>query len=319
MATFAPSRSSAWAVARPIPRAPPVMATTLPAATRGHGTRWSPDLVARCNETAPVCRRILSHEDTWESGGPALPLDRLPGVPPRRPARPRPAGVRHAAGGGLRAGQAPRHGLRDDHRPRHDRRRARARRPARRVRVGGADRVVQGRAASRCTCSATGSRPHDHEWLQRNAGDVEACAEYLRTTRHRLRAGASLLRGRGAAQPRATAAGSPSCSRSGRRATARAHASSTCPPRSTSRPTAGPASAAPTTTPESTSGGPSPRRRPRRLRKSFSPTSARGDAPRRGDQGSAAKWAHAAMGLAIRALGRGDGRARRPIRARCCR
>ncbi len=33
----------------------------------------------------------------------------------------------------------------------------------------------------------------------------------------------------------------------------------------------------------------------------------RGDAVARGEQGSAAKWAHAAMALAVRALGRGDG------------
>ena len=48
---------------------------------------------------------------------------------------------------------------------------------------------------------------------------------------------------------------------------------------------------------------------------SSSATSAPGDATPRGEQGSAAKWAHAAMALAVRALGRGDGAARaRPAR-----
>jgi glycosyltransferase involved in cell wall biosynthesis/predicted metal-dependent phosphoesterase TrpH len=40
-----------------------------------------------------------------------------------------------------------------------------------------------------------------------------------------------------------------------------------------------------------------------------------GEAAARGDQGSAAKWAHAAMALAVRALGRGDGGARPDPRA----
>ncbi len=42
----------------------------------------------------------------------------------------------------------------------------------------------------------------------------------------------------------------------------------------------------------------------------------RGEADARGDQGSAAKWAHSAMALAVRSLGRGDGRGPRPTRAR---
>ena len=95
------------------------------------------------------------------------------------------------------------------------------------------------------------------------------------------------------------------------------------PAASTSRPTAAPGSADPTTTPASTSGGPSPRRRPRRRRKSFCATCARARAESRGDQGSAAKWAHSALALATpRARsGDADGADRRPARSpadACC-
>jgi hypothetical protein len=89
----------------------------------------------------------------------ARPLDRLAALEARGPARARAPRVRHAAAGGLRAGQAPGHGLRDDHRSRHDRRGARARRPRRHLRLRGADRLVPGRAPRRSTSSATGSPP----------------------------------------------------------------------------------------------------------------------------------------------------------------
>jgi hypothetical protein len=42
----------------------------------------------------------------------------------------------------------------------------------------------------------------------------------------------------------------------------------------------------------------------------------RGEAVARGEQGSAAKWAHAAMAIAVRALGRDR---RRPLYRRCAR
>ena len=67
-----------------------------------------------------------------------------------------------------------------------------------------------------------GITPDDHEWLQAHADDVEACAEYLHDARDRVRAGAPVLRRRGAAARRATAAAWRSSSPSGRRATARA-------------------------------------------------------------------------------------------------
>ena len=121
-----------------------------------------------------------SETQAGHPGRPALPLDRLGGLQARRPARAGPAGVRHAARGGLRAGQAPRHGLRDDHRPRHDRRRARDRRPPRRVRLRGADRAL--RAASRrpCTSSASASRPTTTSGCRRTRATSRQVAEYLR-------------------------------------------------------------------------------------------------------------------------------------------
>ena len=71
----------------------------------------------------------------------ALPFDGIAGLEARRPARSRPARVRHASRRGLRARQAPRDGLRDADGPRRDRRRAGARvAPRRRVRLRGADR-----------------------------------------------------------------------------------------------------------------------------------------------------------------------------------
>ena len=82
--------------------------------------------VTRSRDLQGRSRRMTTKSETQDGhpGRPALPLDRLGGLQARRPARAGPAGVRHAARGGLRAGQAPRDGLRDHHRPRHDRRRA---------------------------------------------------------------------------------------------------------------------------------------------------------------------------------------------------
>ena len=154
-----------------------------------------------------------------------------------------------------------------------------------------------------------GITPGDHEWLQAHAGDVEACAAYLHeneiacalahpfynvaaplTRRHRRRLAELFPIWEVRNGSRAAELNMP-----GRR--------------STSRRTAAPASAAPTTTPAWTSAAPSPRcpRLPRR--KSFCATCARGDAEAGGEQGSAAKWAHAAMALATRALAL-DGRGR---------
>ena len=64
------------------------------------------------------------------------------------------------------------------------------------------------------------------------------------------------------------------------------------------------------TTPESISAARSPRRPPRPRRRSSSLTFGPGTAAAHGAQGSAAKWTHAAMALAIRSLGQGDGAAR---------
>ena len=105
---------------------------------------------------------------------------------------------------------------------------------------------------------------------------------------------------------RATGAGWRSCSGSGRSATARGRASSTTRPRSTSRRTAGSVSAAATTTPASTSAAPGRRRPQPRRRDEFLASIRAGRVSAHGEQGSAAKWAHAAMALAIRALGRGE-------------
>ena len=109
-----------------------------------------------------------------------------------------------------------------------------------------------------------------------------------------------------------TAAGSRSCSRSGRPATARARMSSTSPPRSTPTPTAESASAAPTTTPASTSAARSRARRPRRRPGEFLAHVRAGRAEADGKQGSAAKWTHAAIALATRSLLGGEGEIHRP-------
>ena len=211
-------------------------------------------------------------------------------------------GVRDAAGGGLRARQAAGHGLRDDHRPRHDRRLPRDRRSPRRLHLRGADHLVPRASRRRSTCSATGSTPDDHEWLQAHNRDLEACAAYLHSHEIACSLAHPFYAVEAPLAPAPPPAAGASCSRSGRPATAPARASSTCRPRSTSRPTEVPASAAPTITPAWTSGGPSPRRRPRPRRKSFCSHVREGRAEARGDQGSAAKWAHAAMALATRAL-----------------
>ena len=119
-----------------------------------------------------------------------------------------------------------------------------------------------------------------------------------------MRAGPSVLRRLAAARPAPPAPAGRGI-RSGRCATARVPPSSTCRPPCTSRPTAAPASAAATTTQGSTSAGPGPRSRRRDAR--AVPRHVRaGRAETHGDQGSAAKWAHAAMALAVRALGRGS-------------
>ena len=109
-----------------------------------------------------------------------------------------PAGVRDAAGGGLRAGQAAGDGLRDDHRPRHDRRLPRAGGPPRLLRLRGADRPLRRRAPG-------GSRPllRDHSRRPRVAAGTLRRRRGLRRIpareRDRLRARASLLQRRGAA------------------------------------------------------------------------------------------------------------------------
>ena len=66
-----------------------------------------------------------------------------------------------------------------------------------------------------------GITPGDHEWLQAHAGDRRGLRRIPSRERDRLRAGASVLRRRRAADAAATAASWRSCSRSGRCATGR--------------------------------------------------------------------------------------------------
>ena len=101
----------------------------------------------------------------------------------------------------------------------------------------------------------------DHEWLQAHADDVEQVRRVPARARDRLRAGAPVLRRRGAADAAPPPPPGAALRRLGDAQRLARAASSTRPPRSTSRPTAAPASAAPTTTPASTSAAPSPRRR----------------------------------------------------------
>ena len=145
-ASSTPSASPSLGGARQRQRlaAPGLRRRPLRAAARPAFTGRSPAV------TREVTKALLRRRDPGhhEPGRHALPLDRLGGRQAGRAARARPARVRHAAGGGLRARQAARDGLRHDHRPRHDRRRARDRRPPRRVRLRGADGVVPRRAAA---------------------------------------------------------------------------------------------------------------------------------------------------------------------------
>ena len=131
-----------------------------------------------------------------------------------------------------------------------------------RVHLRGADREVPRRAAGRAH-----PLPRHHARRSR----VAAGARRRRRGRRRVPARAARSPARSRTRStrsrrrcsRATAAGSRSCSTSGRCATARARRSSTTRPRSTSRPTAASASAAPTTTRASTSAARG-RRRPSR-------------------------------------------------------
>ena len=164
-----------------------------------------------------------------------------------------------------------------------------------------------------------GITPDDHEWLQAHSDDVEVVADYLHEQRDHLRAGASRSTRSRRRCCRATGAGSRSSSTSGRSATARAR-------RELNHPAAiyvethggigvgGSDDHAGVDIGRTWSATPfAPRRRP-----SSSPTSAAGASSAHGEQGSAAKWAHAAMALAIRALGRGDGDRRARTRPRSC-
>ena len=150
-----------------------------------------------------------------------------------------------------------------------------------------------------------GITPDDHEWLQRNNGDVEACAEYLHgnsiacalahpfyavaaplTARHRRRLARlfpvwETRNGSRAKELNMPAAiyiethGGTGVGGSDDHAGVDIGRTFT--------------ETAPAATPEEFL---------RRIR--------RGEASARGDQGSAAKWAHAAMALAVRSLGRGE-------------
>ena len=197
------------------------------------------------------------------------------------------------------------HGLRDDHRSRHDRRGLEiADRPDVFVSEELTARFRGEPQAVHILCY--GITPDDHDWLQAHADDVEVVADYLHEQRDHLRAGAPLLRGRGAAAAAPPPPAGAAVRRSGRSATARARASSTTRRRSTSRRTAASASAAATTTRAWTSAARGRRRREASTPREFLAHIRAGRVSAHGEQGSAAKWAHAAMALAIRALGRGD-------------
>ena len=163
-----------------------------------------------------------------------------------------------------------------------------------------------------------GITPSDHEWLQRNAGDVEACAEYLHASQiacalaHPFYAVAAPLE-RPPSPPSRGAV--PHLGDAQRLKGARAqHAG-----RDLHRDSRGNGDrAARTTTPESTSEGRSRRPRPRRARGSSSPTSAAGAraAPAtraRPPSGPTLRWDWPSA-----RLGRGMAPPR-PIPGSCCR
>ena len=179
-------------------------------------TARSHHLPERFTEITSFQGNLLKQDERsrHEQGRPALPLDRLAALEARGPARARAARVRDAARGGLRAGQASRDGLRDDHRPRHDRRRPADRRPSRRLRLRGADGVVQGRGpGGPCPLLRHhGRRPRvaaGPRRRRRGGGRVPARPP------DRLRAGAPVLRRRGAAHAAPPPAPGPALRRLG--------------------------------------------------------------------------------------------------------
>jgi glycosyltransferase involved in cell wall biosynthesis/predicted metal-dependent phosphoesterase TrpH len=151
-----------------------------------------------------------------------------------------------------------------------------------------------------------GIAPRDHDWLQAHAGDVEECAEYLHgngiacalahpfyavpaplTARHRRRLAQLFPNWETRNGSRARELNLPAAIYIETHGGAGVggsddHAGVDIGRTWTETP--------PASTPDQFL---------RRIR--------RGEAAARGDQGSAAKWAHAAMALAVRALGRGDG------------
>ena len=280
--------------------------------------------VTRCSRAGHrnlgVCSRIFrlyerNRDNVGQPGRPALPLHRLRGVEARRPAQPRAARVRHAARGGLLARQAAGDGLRDHHRPRHDRRGGRDRVALRRrVRLRGADRLVPRRAAG-------GPRPRLRHHARRprvapgaprrRRGRGRGAAR----PRDRVRARPPLLRGRRAADaapPPAARPALPGLGDAQRRAGAGAERARRRLHRDARR------------------DGDRGQRRPRRRRRRphVDRDAARRDVagvPRpppvgggdgRGDQGSAAKWTHAAMAIAVRTLGHGPAGRREGVRPR---
>ena len=157
-----------------------------------------------------------------------------------------------------------------------------------------------------------GITPEDHEWLQAHNDSVEECAEYLHAQRDHGRAGAPVLRGRGAADrapPPPPGAAVPDLGDAQRLAGQGANL-----PAFVYIETHG-----------GTAIGGSDDHAGIDIGRTFTETRGAhpveflahiraGDAVAHGDQGGAAKWTHAAMALAIRSLGRRRGR--RPARPR---
>ncbi len=149
-----------------------------------------------------------------------------------------------------------------------------------------------------------GITPDDHERLQALASDVEDVALYLRRARDRLRARPPVLqcrRAAGAPAPAAARRAVPDLGDAQRRPRPGAERAGGDLHRHARRDRA---RAAPTTTPASTSAARGPRRRPPRTGAATSRTSARAAPTAGGEEGSAAKWAHAALAIAVRTLGR---------------
>ena len=151
-----------------------------------------------------------------------------------------------------------------------------------------------------------GITPDDHEWLQAHADDVEVVRRVPARARDHVRARPPVLQRRGAADRAPPAPARRSCSTSGRSATAPARRSSTAPPSIYVDTHGGVGIGGSDDHAGVDIGRTWTQAPPAATAAEFLAHLRDGRVEAHGAQGSAAKWAHAAMAIAVRALGQGD-------------